>query len=179
MCTGVLPACMFTHYLWAWCPWRPEGGIRCSGTRVKTVVSCCVGARNQTQVLWKSSQYSYHWPISPAPRFIIYILCAQMFCLHVCLCTEASRGHSQTVVSCPVGTGTHTWVLWESRPCSYPLSLLSRSSKPKFLKICHFHIFTHLLLYVYDGCVKVCTHTSQHTHETGGQLSWFVSLLPP
>lgn len=164
MCTGVLPACMFTHHLWAWCPWRPEGGIGCCGTRVKTVVSCHVDARNQTQVLWKSSQYSCHWPISLGPRFIIYFLCTQMFCLHVCLCTEASRGHSQMVVSCPVGTGTHTWVLWKSKPCSFPLSLLSRSSKPKFFKNMPLSYFYSLIIVLYMMGVWMCAHTCHSTH---------------
>lgn len=58
------------------------------------------------------------------------ILPAWMSVYHVP--TEASREHPQMVVSCHVGTGTQTLVLWESRQCSHPLSLFSRTSKLTF-----------------------------------------------
>ena len=33
-CMGVLPAWMSVHHMHAWCPSRPEEGIRCPGTEV-------------------------------------------------------------------------------------------------------------------------------------------------
>ena len=145
MCVGVLPAYMFAHHLWAWCPWSPESGIGCSGTRVTdscelpydcwesnpgpvekqsvhlplTYLSSpkifCLfaflffvfrdrvslyspGTHSVDQPGWPRTRKSAYLLLPsagikgmghhhPAPRFIIYILCTWVFCLHGCLCT--------------------------------------------------------------------------------------------
>ena len=51
-----LPACKSVHQVHAVSE-IPEESIRAPGTEV-TVASCLVGAKNQTQVHWKSSQCS-------------------------------------------------------------------------------------------------------------------------
>lgn len=50
MCKDSLPACIFVHYLNAWCLLRPEEGIRSPGTGI-AAVTCHVGH-------WKDSKYS-------------------------------------------------------------------------------------------------------------------------
>lgn len=37
MYTGILPACLFVHHIWIWCPQRPEESIELSGTGIKDV----------------------------------------------------------------------------------------------------------------------------------------------
>jgi hypothetical protein len=48
--------CLHVYQVYAWCPQRPEEGIRSLELEFQTVISCHVRAGNQTQVLWKSSQ---------------------------------------------------------------------------------------------------------------------------
>lgn len=33
ICLNVLPACMYAHHKWAWCPWRLAEGVGCPGNR--------------------------------------------------------------------------------------------------------------------------------------------------
>lgn len=47
---SVLATCLSVWYLW-----RPEEGIRDSGTEIICDLSHCVGTRTRTWFLWKSS----------------------------------------------------------------------------------------------------------------------------
>jgi hypothetical protein len=46
MCVSILPACMFVHYLGAWCLWKPEVVSHPLKLGSRAVVSCHVGAGN-------------------------------------------------------------------------------------------------------------------------------------
>lgn len=48
----VLPVCIFVHQVHAWCPRRPEEGVRSSEFEVE--------ARNLTLVLWEVQPCSNH-----------------------------------------------------------------------------------------------------------------------
>lgn len=61
------------------CLWRPEEGIRSSGTGVPLVVSYHMGAETQTRVLYKSNKCISHWAISPAWAF-----CFLSYFVHSC-----------------------------------------------------------------------------------------------
>lgn len=55
MCMGVcFSLCVCLHHLHVWCPWKPEEGIWIPWNWM----SHYVGARSETQVLWKSNQCS-------------------------------------------------------------------------------------------------------------------------
>lgn len=47
------------HHLHAWCPQRPEEGVRASWLELQMVMSCHVGAENWTWLLHKSSHCSH------------------------------------------------------------------------------------------------------------------------
>lgn len=56
MCLSVFPASMSVYHRCAWCEWNPEEVLDSPELEFLLVVSCHVGARDQTLVLWKSSR---------------------------------------------------------------------------------------------------------------------------
>jgi hypothetical protein len=62
--------------------------------------------------------------------FTYFSMCIGV-CLHVCFCKDIGfpELELQTVVSCHVGTGTWTFVLWKRNSVSYPLNHLSSPNK--------------------------------------------------
>jgi hypothetical protein len=61
-------ACMSVYHMDAWCPQRPEEGIRSPGTVVPGRSEPHVGAEKQSQVLDISSQCSTtEQPLQPLP----------------------------------------------------------------------------------------------------------------
>lgn len=69
--------------------------------------------------------------LEPLNNFLLFIVCAWLFCLPLSLCStclqcpqEPEEGVSllelevQTVVSCQVGVGNPTWILFKSSKCS-------------------------------------------------------------
>lgn len=58
MYMNVLPACLYVHPKCAQWQWRSEDSVQSSGTEVTGGSFCHVGAENQTEILWKGSQYS-------------------------------------------------------------------------------------------------------------------------
>lgn len=51
MCMDVLPTCMSVHQVHAWCPQRPEGGVRSPGTGVRGTVRHYVTTGNTPDAL--------------------------------------------------------------------------------------------------------------------------------
>ena len=57
LCVWVFASvCIYLCITWIQCPWRPERASNTLELELQMVVSHHVGARNQTQVLWKNSQ---------------------------------------------------------------------------------------------------------------------------
>lgn len=85
MCMSVLFAHLDLHFVCIWSPQIPEEGTWYPGTGV----SCHVGARSQTWILFKSSQVLNYWAISSASTLHFrFILCVCVcICLHVDMCT--------------------------------------------------------------------------------------------
>ena len=78
------------------CPLRPKESVRSSGLALQRVVSHHVGAENNNQLLYISSNYSQTLNYLRSLRFIIIIiiiiiivmccfLCLDIFCLHTCV----------------------------------------------------------------------------------------------
>jgi len=55
ICMSVWPACMYIHYLCAWCQQRSEQGIGFPGNRVMVIVSCHMGSWIWMQIFCKNS----------------------------------------------------------------------------------------------------------------------------
>lgn len=108
MCVSVSPACMSVHRLHAWCPWRPDI-FRFCGVGVlelQMVVSCLLGAGNQTQALWKNSQvwlffFFFLTLFSVNGYFTCMCICAP----HAC---SVHKGHQKALES----PGTRITCLW-------------------------------------------------------------------
>ena len=55
---GISLACVFVHHIHAWCPQRPEEGMKSLALELQMFVDYHVGVSKQTWVLWKSRHYS-------------------------------------------------------------------------------------------------------------------------
>lgn len=97
-------------------PWRPKESVRSSGLALQRVVSHHVGAENQNQLLYISSNNSEPLSYLCSLSFIIIIiiivmfclffLCLDIFCLHICvnhICAYCPRKSESA--SHPLGLG--------------------------------------------------------------------------
>jgi hypothetical protein len=50
--------CMSVHHVYVWSLGRKERALALLELYLQAIVTQCVGAENETPVLWKSSQYS-------------------------------------------------------------------------------------------------------------------------
>lgn len=100
------------------------------------------------------------WNLLPVVCIVYIILHVWVLCLHICLsvchyaCVWCLSGQkvsdSQGVVSCYVGVGNQTWIIWKSRQRSELLSLLS---SPTILCLTRSQITRHLFSYAFTLCV--------------------------